>query len=91
MMRDNPSQPMDPQTAANYFQTLENNIARSDKVNSMIVDVVKSGGVFTVTISLNGSISYMRSGIALQNLGAFDVQSHWGSGVVFSNMQTTAY
>jgi hypothetical protein len=55
----------------------------------MKIDVTKAiDGTYTVDVYLDKSPTkcYSQSGIALLDVGGILVQSHWGSGVVFSNV-----
>jgi len=85
------TKPIDPQTATNYLATHESNEVRSVATGSFIeIDVTKNGAAFDITVTNNGQ-SYSRQGVALSDLGEFEIQSHWGSGVVFFGMNVTAH
>ena len=86
---DNPNKPNDPSDADEYYDTLEDN---EDRTNGHVkIDVTHvSGSTYTVDIYLDNEQQKCYSeNITLTDLGKLDLQSHWGGGVIFSNMDIT--
>jgi hypothetical protein len=80
----------DPDSAADYFSILENNY---DRTNSHIkIDVtLVSGSTYTVNVYLdNEQQTCYSETLTLTSLATLNLQSHWGSGVIFTNMDVTA-
>jgi len=88
--------PNPPTTVDDYYSILKNNAThtKSDdadsKDNHMKIEVVKDNAPnkFTVTVWVNNQPTYQESGIVMA-IGFPHLQSHWGSGVVYSNLQFT--
>jgi len=78
-----------PTTGDGYHDILSNNTSRAN--THIKIDLAREDDTFTVTVYLDYQTQwcYRETGIALQNYGTILLQSHWGSGVIFSNMQTT--
>ncbi len=85
------SNPDDPPTASDYFQTLLINKGHAN--GHMKVSVEKTGSTFTVSIFLDNSSTptYSQTGVTLTALNEFLIQSHWGSGVEFENLVITKH
>jgi len=90
-MADNPDYPDDgaPDDATEFTQTIQNNASHPNE--HMKIDVTyQSGSTYSIAIYLDNNPAPSYSDILV--LGAIDVlnlQAHWGSGVIFSNMQIT--
>lgn len=92
LISDNALSPETPDNAADFASILQNNANRSNEQNSMKIEVRAAGrGLFDVTITVNGSVSYRRDGLAIASIEQFSLQAHWGSGVIFSNIKTTKH
>ena len=89
LINDNPARPADPQTAANYLATLTANLVRSKPVgNTMTIRGIEKGpGVYSIIIYLDGSRSYEASDQTIGDVNKFLIQSHWGSGVEFYDIE----
>jgi len=90
-MADNPDYPNfgDPDDAGEYYTTLVNNEGRAN--GHMKIDVTELGGsTYTLSVYLDEESSpcYLEN-TTLTGFGTLDLQSHWGSGVIFSNMDIT--
>ena len=68
-------------TWQNYHQTLLNNKARSQGSNTMTIELEGT----TLKVVLNGSQSYQDSAYVFGGDKHLYIQSHWGSGVVFTS------
>ena len=67
-----------------FFDGLTDNYNRTN--SHMKIDVTKVGtNTYRLKIEVNGAVSYDEQ-VTMTSLGQIDVQSHWGSGVEFSNM-----
>ncbi len=86
-MADNPNYPTaPPSSAGEYYATLENNEGRTNA--HMNIDVTNvSGTTYTVNIYLDNdpNVCYSEN-VTLTAFSTLELQSHWGSGVIFSNM-----
>jgi hypothetical protein len=69
-----------------FIGALSRNAARQKASNRM--EIIFSGTALTVKI--NGEQVYHDAAAGL-TLGQFDLQAHWGSGVVFSKMDVTVH
>ena len=69
-----------------FINALARNAARQKASNRM--EIIFSGTALTVKI--NGEQVYHDAAAGLA-LGQFDLQAHWGSGVVFSKMDVTKH
>lgn len=78
--------PSTPYTWQHFYAALVENYNRTN--SSMKIDVTQNGSLYTLAIFLDGSTtaSYEKSGITLSSLNTLYLQSHWGSGVVFSDL-----
>lgn len=78
-----------PPTAQDFYDTLVNNNDRANGHMKIVVSLV-SGSTYTVNVYLdNEEATCYSETVTLTSLGALDLQSHWGSGVIFSNMDIT--
>jgi hypothetical protein len=84
----NDFQPADPAApvSQDFIDDLQRNAARQKASNRM--EIIFSGTALTVNI--NGEQVYHDAAAGLA-LGRFDLQAHWGSGVVFSKMDVTEH
>jgi hypothetical protein len=78
-----------PDSAAEFYDILANNANRANR--HMRIEIAKDGTTFDVDVFLDrqASACYSEDDVPLQSVGTIILQSHWGSGVVFSNMQIT--
>ena len=86
-MADNPDFPDDddPDNKDEYFDTLENNYGRTN--GHMRITVTKCASMYTISVYLDDEPTACYSDtITLSAFSTIDLQSHWGSGVIFSNM-----
>jgi len=82
--------PDDPPTAQDFYDTLVNNYNRTNGHIKIDVTLV-SGSTYTVNVYLdNEQQTCYSDAITLTSLATLNLQSHWGSGVIFSNMDVTA-
>lgn len=78
-----PTAPAAP-VSQDFINTLTRNAERQGSANHM--EIIFSGA--SLTVKINGEQVYHDPSAGL-TLGTFNVQSHWGSGVLFSNMKVT--
>ena len=88
-MVDNPNHfltpPEEPSDAAEFYATLVNNEGRAN--THMKIDVTRINSVvYDVEVYVNGSLCHSDDVRLNGPIGKLTVQSHWGSGVEFSNM-----
>jgi len=69
-------------SSQDFIDALMRNKSRQNVLNKM--EIIFSGAALTVKI--NGETVYSDANAGL-TLGQFAVQSHWDSGVIFSNMK----
>ena len=55
----------------------------------MVIDATKTGATYTVRVTLDGVETYEATGLSITGLTNLKLQSHWGSGVIFSEMKVT--
>jgi hypothetical protein len=80
--------PSDPPTSGDFYQTLVNNASRGS--GHMTIEATLTGAAtYAVGIYIDGSLTYYDDGESIENLNQIYLQSHWGSGVVFSNLNIT--
>jgi hypothetical protein len=89
-MADNPNEPNVPGSADDYFELLENNVAHTN--GQMKIDVTKTGDDYVLEVYLDESEnwSYRDADFPLSSFTTLDLQSHWGSGVIFTSMDIIA-
>ena len=76
----------DPANGAEFYAALKEN---HDRTNAKIkVDVYEENGAFQLRIYLDGLLTYAES-INSWQASPLWIQSHWGSGVMFSSMDIT--
>jgi hypothetical protein len=73
-------------TSEKYVNTLDSNYGHNSSTMIVGVTGTETSGIFNLAIFVNGLSTYFQPNIVLGTLDTFDVQSHWGSGVIFSNM-----
>ena len=80
-------QPVDPNAveSQDYIDTLTSNKGRQTAGDNTM-EVIFSGTA--LTIKVNGTTLYQDLNAGL-SLAQFEAQSHWGSGVIFSEMDVT--
>lgn len=88
-MTDNPVKPNAPANAQQYFDTIKNNMART--AGTMIIELVQVNAKWRFTIKLDGVATYQDDDFNPGTVGNLNVQSHWGSGVRFKNMDSVKY
>jgi len=72
-----------------YPATLESQYSNRTPAR-MVIDAAKNGTTYTVIVTLGGVETYRGTGLSITGLDKLKLQSHWGSGVIFSNMNVTA-
>ncbi|TWU43307.1 hypothetical protein Q31b_23450 [Novipirellula aureliae] len=67
--------------STDFIRTLQANASRQTGLNRMTIAFIGSG----IIVMVNDEVTYSHD-LFFGSLGSFLVQSHWGSGVTFSNM-----
>ncbi|MGB7347675.1 MAG: hypothetical protein WBD20_25855 [Pirellulaceae bacterium] len=99
LMKNNPryhihyAQSFKPADASEYYQTHLANNSLSDGL--MVIDLKRSGVTWVLVVTLGGVETYRDNNfVPIQPdnpLGEISLQSHWGSGVRFNNMEVVRY
>jgi hypothetical protein len=51
------------------------------------IDAVKdANGLYTIAVHVNGVLTYEAAGLTIDGVDKIELQSHWGSGVRFTNL-----
>lgn len=79
--------PDDPPTAQDFYDTLVNN---GSNTNGHI-KISWNASTYMLNIYLDNAIQASYSEFLVLSVAKLDLQSHWGSGVIFSNMDITPY
>jgi len=80
-------------TQAEYQATLGNNWNRDNA--EMTIDVTQTSSdpngpdEYKIIIYVDGAKTYEQTDVSLESLNTLSLQTHWGSGVVFSDMSIT--
>lgn len=93
MLADNPVLPGSPDTAKEFYDTLKSNYDRHASNNQMKVEVTRldpQQTTYTLEIYQGLTLVYSEDIALTTSIGKLDLQSHWGSGVIFSDMNIGA-